>query len=134
MSRAGRRADLPLRVALRPPMCRWRCRKPCPQTDTALAYGLHTVSKARVKKREETAMENGVRYAKTRKGVDEIGQRRNTLSGKLRIMLILVDPTKTIDQLLTQAARIGAPADCLDTMVRDGYIAPVMPIAASAAA
>jgi hypothetical protein len=79
-------------------------------------------------------MENGVRYAKTRKGVDEIGQRRNTLSGKLRIMLILVDPTKPIDHLLAQAMRIGAPADCLDTMVRDGYIAPIAPIAASAAA
>jgi hypothetical protein len=95
---------------------------------------LHTLSEARVKKREEGAMENGVRYAKTRKGVDEIGQRRNTLSGKLRIMLILVDPTKTIDHLLVQAAHIGAPADCLDTMVRDGYIAPVAPIASSAAA
>ena len=66
-----------------------------------------------------------VRYAKTRKGIDEISQRRNNLTGKLRVMLILVDPTKTAEQLRTQGTQIGAPPDCLDTMVRDGYIAPV---------
>jgi hypothetical protein len=69
-------------------------------------------------------MVNVVRYEKTAKGVDEIGRRRN-LTGKLRVMLILVDPSKTADQLLAQAVQIGAPADCLDTMARDGYIAPV---------
>lgn len=66
-------------------------------------------------------MVNVVRYEKTAKGVDEIGRRRN-LTGKLRVMLILVDPSKTADQLLAQAAQLGAPADCLDTMARDGYI------------
>jgi hypothetical protein len=75
-----------------------------------------------------------MRYAKTRKGVDEIGQRRNNLTGKLRIMLILVDPSKTADQLLAQAVRIGAPADCLDTMARGGYIASVEPIPPAGAA
>jgi len=74
-------------------------------------------------------MVNVVRYEKTAKGVDEIGRRRN-LTGKLRVMLILVDPSKTADQLLAQAAQIGAPADCLDTMARDGYIAPTRSIVA----
>jgi hypothetical protein len=79
-------------------------------------------------------MVNGLRYAKTRKGVDEIGLRRYGLGSKLRIVLILVDPSKTAEQLLTHAARIGAPPDCLDTMLRDGYIAPVAPIISGAAA
>ena len=76
-------------------------------------------------------MVNVVRYEKTRKGIDEIGKRRN-LAGKLRVMLILVDPSKTAEQLLAQATQIGAPADFLDTMVREGYIAPVGAIAATA--
>lgn len=79
-------------------------------------------------------MDNGMRYAKTAKGLDEISHRRNNLSGKLRVMLILVDPTKTVDQLRLQAGRIGAPADCLEIMVRGGYIAPVQPISLGPAA
>lgn len=78
-------------------------------------------------------MVDAVRYAKTRKGVDEISQRRNNLTGKLRIMLILVDPSKTAEQLQVQGTQIGAPADCLNTMVRDGYIAPVaLPVLSAA--
>ena len=65
------------------------------------------------------------RYAKTEKGADEIVLRRNNLPGKLRIMLILVDPTKTEDQLRVHAARIGAPSDFLEVMLRHGYIAPI---------
>jgi hypothetical protein len=70
-------------------------------------------------------MADNVRFAKTEKGADEIGQRRNNLRGKLRIMLILIDPTKSVEQLRLQAARIGAPPDFLETMQRDGYIVPV---------
>jgi len=70
-------------------------------------------------------MKNQRRYAKTTKGIDEIGRRQHNLTGKVRMMLILVDPSKTEEQLRMQAARIGAPADCLETMVRNGYIAPV---------
>jgi len=77
-------------------------------------------------------MVNVVRYEKTRKGFDEIHRRRD-LAGKVRIMLILVDPSKTAEQLLAQAAQLGAPADCLERMVREGYIAPVGAVAAAAA-
>ena len=70
-------------------------------------------------------MADEVRYAKTPKGAEEIIQRRNNLRGKMRMMLILVDPTKSADQLRSQAAQIGVPPDFLETMVRDGYIAPV---------
>jgi hypothetical protein len=72
-------------------------------------------------------MADNVRFAKTENGADEIGQRRNNLRRKLRIMLILIDPTKTVEQLRLQAARIGAPSDFLETMQRDGYIVPVGP-------
>jgi hypothetical protein len=70
-------------------------------------------------------MQDKIRFAKTRKGIDEIGRRQHNLTGKLRIMLILVDPSKSEEQLRMQATRIGAPADCLEAMVRDGYIVPV---------
>src|SRR5436309_852504 len=70
-------------------------------------------------------MADDVRYGKTEKGADEILQRRNNLRGKMRMMLILVDPTKSVDQLRSQAAQIGVPPDFLETMVRDGYIAPL---------
>src|SRR5438874_1535141 len=70
-------------------------------------------------------MLQAVRYAKTATGVEEITARRNNLRGKLRTMLILIDPAKSADELREQGARIGAPADFLDTLLADGYIAPV---------
>jgi hypothetical protein len=72
-------------------------------------------------------MTDGGRYAKTEKGADEIVLRRDNLPGKLRIMLILIDPTKTAEQLRIHAARIGAPPDFLEIMLRHGYIAPIGP-------
>lgn len=72
-------------------------------------------------------MAQGLRFAKSAKGTAEIGERRNNLRGKLRIMLILVDPTKTAEQLRLQAAKIGAPAETLEMLQRDGYIEPTGP-------
>src|SRR3954447_20868221 len=68
-------------------------------------------------------MVQGVRYAKTPTGVQEISARRNQLRGKLRTMLILVDPGKTADELRAQALSIGAPTDSLDTLLAGGFIA-----------
>ena len=70
-------------------------------------------------------MLQAVRYAKTPTGVEEISARRNQLRGKLRTMLILVDPGRTADELRAQALGIGAPADSLDTLLAGGFIAPV---------
>src|SRR5512140_2669510 len=70
-------------------------------------------------------MLQAVRYAKTETGVDEISARRNKLPAKLRTMLILVDPAKSADELRDQGSRVGAPPDCLETLVSQGYIAPV---------
>jgi hypothetical protein len=70
-------------------------------------------------------MADGPRYAKTLKGIEEITLRRNNLRGTMRTMLILIDPSKSADQLRMQAAQLGAPADFLSVMVRDGYVAAV---------
>ncbi len=73
------------------------------------------------------------RYAKTAKGIEEIAERRNNLRGKMRMMLILVDPSKGAEQLLWHAASLGLPPDCLDVMASEGYIAPADGIARIAA-
>ena len=65
------------------------------------------------------------RYAKTEKGAAEIHSRGQHLRGRLRTMLILIDPSKTGDELRASAAQLGVESDFLETLVRDGYIAPV---------
>ncbi len=40
-------------------------------------------------------------------------------------MLILIDPSKTADDLRASAARIGVEPDFLETLVRDGYVVAV---------
>jgi hypothetical protein len=77
---------------------------------------------------------DSTRFAKTEKGADEISNRRNNLRGKMRTMLILIDARKTADELRDQAGKLGVPPDFLETMVHDGYIAPVGGAPASPAA
>lgn len=74
---------------------------------------------------EEALMASALHYAKTTKGVEEIGQRRNNLRGKMRTMLILIDRAKSADELKSQAERIGVPPDFLEVMVREGYVTPI---------
>ena len=74
---------------------------------------------------EEVLMASGLHYAKTTKGIEEVGQRRNNLRGKMRTMLILIDRAKTADELRSQAERIGVPPDFLEVMVREGYVTPI---------
>src|SRR5262249_4732815 len=73
----------------------------------------------------ERPVADTTRYAKTERGVAEIGKRRKNLVGRLRTMLILIDPSRTADELRAQAAQIGAPADFLETLVRDGSLVAV---------
>ena len=40
-------------------------------------------------------------------------------------MLILIDPSKTGDELRASAAQIGVDTDFIETLIRDGYIAAV---------
>ena len=70
-------------------------------------------------------MAGTTRYAKTDKGIEEIRSRGKALRGRLRTMLILIDPSKTDDELRTSAAQIGIEPGFLETLLRDGYVAPV---------
>jgi len=65
------------------------------------------------------------RYAKTDKGLEEIRSRGKNLRGRLRTMLILIDPSKTDAELRTSAAQIGVEPEFLETLLRDGYVALV---------
>ena len=70
-------------------------------------------------------MAGTTRYAKTDKGMEEIRSRGKNLRGRLRTMLILIDPSKTDDELRASAAQIGVEPEFLDTLLRDGYVAPI---------
>jgi hypothetical protein len=70
-------------------------------------------------------MVSATRYAKTDKGLEEIHSRGKNLRGRLRTMLILIDPSKTDTELRQSAAQIGVEPDFLETLLRDGYVAPV---------
>jgi hypothetical protein len=65
------------------------------------------------------------RYAKTELGAEEIRSRRKNLRGRERTMLILIDPSKTADELRASAARIGVEPDFLETLAREGYVVAV---------
>jgi hypothetical protein len=58
-------------------------------------------------------------------GAAEISKRRKNLRGRMRTMLILIDPSRTAEELRAQAAQLGVPDDFLETLVREGYIAPM---------
>jgi hypothetical protein len=70
-------------------------------------------------------MAGTTRYAKTDKGMEEIRSRGKNLRGRLRTMLILIDPSKTDDELRASAAQIGVEPEFLETLLRDGYVAPL---------
>ena len=70
-------------------------------------------------------MAGTTRFAKTDKGLEEIRSRGKNLRGRLRTMLILIDPSKTENDLRASAARIGVEPDFLETLLREGYVAPV---------
>jgi len=71
-------------------------------------------------------MDSGTRLVKTAKGREEIEQRRYKLAGKLRTLLILVDGTRSIDDIAGDAQKLGAPEDALIQLMKDGFVAPVI--------
>ena len=79
-------------------------------------------------------MADARRYAKTEKGTEEIRSRGKNLRGRLRTMLILIDPSKTGDELRASAGQIGVEAEFLDTLLRDGYIVALGGVESPAAA
>src|SRR6188474_2190599 len=70
-------------------------------------------------------MAGTTRYAKTDKGTEEIRSRGKNLRGRLRTMLILIDPSKTDDELRASAAQIGVEPEFLETLLREGYVTTV---------
>ena len=67
------------------------------------------------------------RFARTEKGHAEIAQRQRNLRGKLRMVLFLVDPAKSLDEIRQQAAQIGAPDDAITQLAAEGYIEEIGP-------
>ena len=70
-------------------------------------------------------MVDTTRYTKTEKGAEEIHSRGKNLRGRMRTMLILIDPSKSGDELRASAAQIGVEPEFLETLVRDGYVVAV---------
>ena len=59
---------------------------------------------------------------KSRAGVEEVKGRKLKLAPKLRTLLILVDGTKSVGVLNAEAAALGAPADALEVLERQGLV------------
>ena len=70
-------------------------------------------------------METTTRLAKTDKGREEIEHRRYKLPGKVRTLLILIDGTRTIDEVARDAQKLGAPEDAVLQLMREGFVASV---------
>jgi hypothetical protein len=70
-------------------------------------------------------MDLQTRLVKTAKGRDEIERRSFKLPGRLRTLLIVVDGTRSIEELTADGVRLGAPDDALILLMREGFVAPV---------
>ena len=64
----------------------------------------------------------GTILVKTQAGANEVRTRKAKLPPKLRTILILVDGTKPALILKEEAAVLGAPADCLETLEQMGLV------------
>ncbi len=59
---------------------------------------------------------------KSEKGQEEIRTRKHKLTGKTRMLLLLVDGLHPTFVLSEQAEKMGLPADTLDTLMAEGFI------------
>ena len=64
-------------------------------------------------------------YSKTISGTDELTNRTLKLPQALRRVLILVDGTHTLAELMLMAEQVGAPADAFAQLLKMGLIASV---------
>lgn len=72
-------------------------------------------------------MEAQAIYRKSDKGVEAIATRGHGVGGKLRMLLILVDGKKTVEELAKLAAGIGESAQLLEQLEAEGLI-EVVPV------
>lgn len=72
-------------------------------------------------------MEARAIYRKSDKGTQAIGSRTHGVAGKLRMLLILVDGSKNVEELkrLADQATIEEPEQLLEQLLADGLIEPV---------
>ena len=61
-------------------------------------------------------------YRKTDLGQAEVKERKHKLNPRVRTMLILIDGSHNEEQLMEEAAGIGAPADFLEQLLAPGLI------------
>ncbi|MBX9871958.1 MAG: hypothetical protein K2X75_08160 [Burkholderiaceae bacterium] len=71
-------------------------------------------------------------YRKSEKGAEAIATRGHGVSGKQRMLLILVDGKKTAEELIKLASGMGESAQLLQQLETDGLIEMVAPGAAAA--
>lgn len=76
-------------------------------------------------------MDSATKLIKTAKGKEEIEQRRYKLGHRLRTLLILIDGSRSVDQLADDGRRLGAPDDALILLMRDGFVAPTTGVEAA---
>ena len=67
-------------------------------------------------------MSAGDIYRKTARGTQEIAQRKVKLNPRVRTMLILIDGLQPELLVKEEAAKVGAPADFLEQLLRQGLI------------
>jgi hypothetical protein len=60
---------------------------------------------------------------KTPAGADELKSRSRQLPPRLRMMLILIDGSLNVEQLQQAAAKLSAPPDFVERLLRDGLVA-----------
>lgn len=70
-------------------------------------------------------MDAKARLIKTDKGREEIDHRRYKLAGKQRTLLILVDGTRSLEDLTNDGRKLGAPDDALILLLREGFVTAV---------
>ncbi|MEK9803754.1 MAG: hypothetical protein VW475_10170, partial [Curvibacter sp.] len=64
-------------------------------------------------------------YRKSEKGAEAIATRGHGVGGKQRMLLILVDGRKSVEDLIKLAAGMGESAQLLQQLAADGLIEPV---------
>jgi hypothetical protein len=67
-------------------------------------------------------------YRKTDLGLAEVKERKHKLNPRVRTMLILIDGTHNEEQLMEEAAAIGASSDFLGQLLAAGLIERVAKI------
>ena len=62
------------------------------------------------------------RFAKTEKGREEIRDRKYALQPRLRTLLVMIDGSKTADELVQAARRLGGGQEILQELLKEGFI------------